>query len=170
LEIGLLSDTHGWLHPRWAHHFKGVDEIWHAGDLGQVALISQLEQIAPVRGVYGNIDGTDVRRVWPLWQDFTLMGKRIWMTHIAGYPGKYAAEVRQRLQTASPDLLICGHSHIVKVMRDPKFGHLHINPGAAGHHGWHKVMTLVRFSLTEQGISDFKLIELGERGQAFNLD
>lgn len=92
------------------------------------------------------------------------------MTHIAGYPGKYAAEVRQRLQTASPDLLICGHSHIVKVMRDPKFGHLHINPGAAGNHGWHKVMTLIRFSLTEQGISDFKLIELGERGQAYTHD
>ena len=170
MEIGLLSDTHGWLHPRISHHLKGVDEIWHAGDLGHVDLISQLEQWAPVRGVFGNIDGTDVRKKWPLWQDFTLMGKRIWMTHIGGYPGKYTAEVRQRLQIAPPDVFICGHSHIVKVMKDPKYGHLHVNPGAAGHHGWHSVMTLVRFSLNENGISNFKLIELGPRGQALPLD
>lgn len=168
--IGIISDTHGWLHPRIKFHFQQVDEIWHAGDIGHLNIMQELEQLAPVVGVYGNIDHSGIRRIYPEWQAFEREGKRILMTHIAGYPGKYVPAARKRMNEWQPDIFVCGHSHIVKIMQDSIRKHLHINPGAAGNHGWHKVITIARFRLETSGISDFELIELGPRSREIEID
>jgi putative phosphoesterase len=163
--IGLLSDTHGYLDDRIIHHLQGTDEIWHAGDFGSAEVVMGLAGIAPVfRGVYGNIDGPEIRSTEPLVQDFKVEGLRVLMTHIGGYPGRYTPEARQLLTQARPGLFISGHSHILRVAPDPKLRLLHLNPGAAGRHGFHKVRTLLRFGIDKGQVVDMQAIELGPRG------
>ncbi|SHI93354.1 hypothetical protein SAMN02745146_1955 [Hymenobacter daecheongensis DSM 21074] len=163
-KIGLLSDTHGYLDDRILHHLRGCDEIWHAGDFGTAAVAEQLAQVAPLRGVYGNIDGRDVRLTQPLVQSFELEGLRVLITHIGGYPGHYAPAARPLLMQERPGLFITGHSHILKVMPDPKLHLLHLNPGAAGRHGFHQVRTLLRFEIENGKVQQLQAIELGLRG------
>ena len=162
--IGLLSDTHGYFDERIAHYLRDCDEIWHAGDFGDATVVDELRAIAPgFRGVYGNIDGTDVRRTEPLVQDFTIEGLQIVMTHIGGYPGHYAPAARPLLATTRPGLFVTGHSHILRVMPDPQRGLLHLNPGAAGRYGFHQVRTLLRFSIEAGKVVELQAVELGKR-------
>ena len=130
--IGLLSDTHGYFDDRIAAYLSACDEIWHAGDIGNIATADQYQKIKPLKAVYGNIDGKDVRIVHPQHQRFLCEGVDVWMTHIGGYPGKYAMEVKPEIYEKSPKLFICGHSHLLKVINDKKLSLLHINPGSAG--------------------------------------
>lgn len=161
--IGLLSDTHGYLDEAVFTHFADCDEIWHAGDVGTIALADTLAAFKPLRCVYGNIDGQDVRIVHPEHQLFELEGVRVWMTHIGGYPGKYPAKIKEQLLRFKPDVFICGHSHILKVMYDKTFHFLHLNPGAAGKHGWHKVRTLLKFTISDKKIANLVLIEIADK-------
>lgn len=162
--IGILSDTHSMWDDRFAIHFKGCDEIWHAGDIGDPDVLDRLEGVAPVvRAVAGNIDGATLRRRCGEIQEFTTEGVRVWMTHIGGYPGKYAPGVKRLLREKNIGLMVTGHSHILKVMPDAELGLLHINPGAAGCHGWQKVRTLVRLTLDNGKIEGLEVIELGKQ-------
>lgn len=158
--IGLISDTHGYLDDAVFKHFENCDEIWHAGDFGNIELADQLAAFKPLRGVYGNIDGTDVRQVYPEHLRFMCEKVDVWMTHIGGYPDRYAPDVRREIYTKPPGLFISGHSHILKVIFDKKIKCLHLNPGAAGKQGWHKVRTLIRFSITDEKIHTLDVIEL----------
>jgi len=162
--IGLLSDTHGWLDPRVEEHFKDCDEIWHAGDIGGMAVADTLARWKPLRAVHGNIDDTTVRGAFPEHQRFTLEGVRVWMTHIGGRPPRYDRSVAEELRRDPPRLFICGHSHILLVRFDERLGCLYMNPGAAGRHGWHQVRTLLRFKLGAGEVSGLEVIELGPRG------
>jgi putative phosphoesterase len=163
--IGLLSDTHGYLDPKVYQYFEECDEIWHAGDIGTLELLEELEAFKPTRAVYGNIDGADIRAIAPEYLIWDCEGMKVFMTHIGGYPGRYNARVRAWLDEYQPGLYICGHSHILKVMPDKKRGLLHINPGAAGKHGFHKVKTLTRFTMEDGQIKNLEVIELGGRGK-----
>ncbi len=158
--IGLLSDTHAHWDDRYAHYLAECDEIWHAGDIGSVAVIEQLEKICPVRAVYGNVDGGDLRRMYTETLSWQCEDAQILMTHIGGYPGRYEPRIRQRLMLKTPDLFISGHSHILKVQYDNILQCLHINPGAAGLQGWQTVRTLVRFCITGKQFHDLEVIEL----------
>ncbi len=162
--IGLLSDTHGWLDPRIRQHFDQCDEIWHAGDIGADTVAEELASWKPLRAVHGNIDDTRLRSTYPEHQRFTCGGVRVWITHIGGRPPRYDRHVQDELRKDSPDLFICGHSHILKVQRDEKFGHLHLNPGAAGKHGFHKVRTLLEFVVDGKSIRELQAVEIGLRG------
>lgn len=162
--IGLISDTHGYFDTSIRKYFSEVDEIWHAGDMGSLEVMDQLAEIAPIRGVYGNIDDNKIRAEYPKDLRFECEGVDVFMTHIGGYPGRYNKRVRAILSENPPQLYICGHSHILKVMSDKKLGLLHINPGAAGVHGFHRMKTLVRFSLEKGIIKDLDVVELGLRG------
>lgn len=159
-KIGLMSDTHSYLHPQVFKYFDQVDEVWHAGDIGTTALADELEAFKPFRAVFGNIDGADLRIRYPLHNEFELEGVKVFITHIGGYPGKYSAGIKDLLLKNAPKLFICGHSHILKVMPDPKLQLLHMNPGACGQQGWHKVKTLLRFELNAGNISNLEVIEL----------
>ena len=160
--IGILSDTHSCIDPRYEKHFRQCDEIWHAGDVGDIGVIAYLELICPtVRAVRGNIDGAVVRRRCPEILSFETEGVRVWMTHIGGYPGRYAPGVRRMLIEEHPRIMVAGHSHILRVMMDHDLDVLHINPGAAGHHGWQKKRTLIRLTLDAGDIRDLEVIELG---------
>lgn len=161
--IGLISDTHGFLDDAVFKHFDQCDEIWHAGDFGNIELADKLAAFKPLKGVYGNIDGKDVRICHPLDLRFMCEGVDVWMTHIGGYPGKYDARIRTEIYNSPPKLFICGHSHILKVIFDKKIGALHLNPGAAGKQGWHKVRSMLRFSVSEENIHNLEIIELGNR-------
>jgi hypothetical protein len=158
--IGLLSDTHAYWDERYVKYFSECDEIWHAGDIGSMELVMRLQEIAPLRAVYGNIDGGDVRRMFPEKLRWTCEGADVLMTHIGGYPGKYDPRIRQQLYTRPPQLFISGHSHILKIQFDPQLQLLHINPGAAGLQGWQTVRTLVRFSVEEGKFKDLEVIEI----------
>ncbi len=162
--VGLLSDTHGYLEDSVFRYFNDCDEIWHAGDIGSLAVTDTLEAFKPLRAVYGNIDGGKLRQRFPLDQRFECEGVDVWMTHIGGYPGRYAARVKALMSQNPPALFISGHSHILKVVRDHQFGLLHINPGACGIYGFHKVKTIVRFGLEAGKVQDLEVIELGKRG------
>lgn len=162
--IGLISDTHGFLDKSVFKHFEACDEIWHAGDFGNIGLADELAAFKPLKGVYGNIDGYDVRSQYPLQLQWNCEGVAVFMTHIGGYPGRYAKEVKQHLSTHPTQLFISGHSHILKIMYDDKYSCLHMNPGAAGNQGWHKVKTLVRFAIDGNQIKDCEVIEIGKRG------
>lgn len=163
-KIGLISDTHSFLDDKVFEYFKDCDEIWHAGDFGNLELSDKLKAFKPLIGVYGNIDGHELRAEHPLHQKFVCEGVRVWMTHIGGYPGKYHINIKNRIKLEKPDLFITGHSHIVKVMRDPKLDNmLHLNPGAAGNHGFHRVKTLMRFECNEGKIQNLQVIEIGPR-------
>ncbi len=162
-KIGIISDTHGLVDARYARHFAECDEVWHAGDVGDYAVIEALRGIRPgivVRAVAGNIDGMDIRREFGEIQCFDVEGVRVWMTHICGYPGKYAPGVRPYLRKEHPTLTVGGHSHILRVMYDKEFETLYVNPGAAGYHGWQKVRTLVRLTIDCSQIKDLEVIEL----------
>ena len=158
--IGLLSDTHAYWDERYVKYFSECDEIWHAGDIGSMELVMRLQEIAPLRAVHGNIDGGDVRRMFPEKLRWTCEGADVLMTHIGGYPGKYDPCIRQQLYTRPPQLFISGHSHILKIQFDPQLQLLHINPGAAGLQGWQTVRTLVRFSVEEGKFKDLEVIEI----------
>ncbi|MDD3063071.1 MAG: metallophosphoesterase family protein [Massilibacteroides sp.] len=161
MKIGLLSDTHGYWDKRYLEHFKDCDEIWHAGDIGSVDVIDRLTAFKPVRAVYGNIDGQDIRLEYSKTILFMAEKVKVLLTHIGGYPGRYAPEIRKELYETRPGLFICGHSHILKVQFDASLHCLHINPGAAGISGFHQVRTLVRFVIEGENIHDLEVIELG---------
>lgn len=162
--IGLISDTHGYLDNKVFEHFKDVDEIWHAGDFGSLELIEELRAFKPLRGVWGNIDGNDIRHEFPEVASFSIEGVKVLMIHIGGYPGKYSPKARAELALHKPQLFISGHSHILKVMYDEKLACLHMNPGAAGQQGWHQVRTLLRFVIDGNQMRSCEVIELGKRG------
>ena len=162
--IGLLSDTHSFLDPALLRHFERCDEVWHAGDIGRVAVADALEDFKPFRAVYGNIDGQPVRIRYPENLIFETEGLKVLMTHIGGYPGRYTARVKALLQRHKPGLYICGHSHILKVMPDKDLGLLHINPGACGKEGFHRMRTAIRFVVNEGRVAQLEVIELGKRG------
>jgi putative phosphoesterase len=161
--IGLLSDTHGFLDDAVFKHFENCDEIWHAGDFGVVSIADALAAFKPLKGVYGNIDGYDVRSHYPqklVWKCEEVI---VYMTHIGGYPNKYAPGIKAEIVKAGAQLFICGHSHILKAMYDPKVACLHMNPGAAGKQGWHQIRTLIRFAIDGKEIKELEVIELGKR-------
>ncbi len=162
--IGLLSDTHSFLDPSVFRHFENCDEIWHAGDFGDENISKLLSEFKPLRGVYGNVDGRDIRSIHPAEQNFICDGLKVYMTHIGGYPGNYSPGIKQKIEKENPMLFICGHSHILKIMPDKNLNLLHINPGAAGIHGFHKFRTMVRFKINDGKILEPEVIELGLRG------
>jgi len=164
VKIGLVSDTHGFLHSEIQDFFKGMNEIWHAGDIGDLQIISKLEKIAPVRGVYGNIDHSDIRNRFPEDNIFTVENAKIYMTHIGGYPGQYNPRARKVIDREKPGLFISGHSHILKVMNDKKRQLLHINPGAAGKSGLHKKITAIRFEINSGRFENLEVFEAPRKG------
>jgi putative phosphoesterase len=165
MRIGLMSDTHSFLDPKVLEHFAQVDEIWHAGDIGHPDVATRLAAFKPLKAVYGNIDEPVLRQAYPEDLLFDCAGMKVFMTHIGGYPGRYNARVRKMIDQFKPQLYICGHSHILKIMPDPKRHLLHINPGACGQHGFHKIRTVVRFAISDGKIADLEVIELGLRGR-----
>ena len=165
MRIGLLSDTHSYLDPTILEHFAECDEVWHAGDVGDPSVLDSLEAEKAVRAVYGNIDDTALRRRLPLNESFEAAGLPVLITHIGGYPGRYTPRLRSLLDEYRPKLYICGHSHILKVQFDKQRGLLHINPGACGRHGFHRMRTVVRFYIREARVQDLEVIELGLRGK-----
>ncbi len=162
-KILLLSDTHSYIDDQILKFVKQADEVWHAGDIGQLTVTDTIKNLKPLRAVYGNIDDATARAEFPLDLKFTLEGVTVWMTHIGGYPNKYNQRVREGLAKNPPKLFICGHSHILKVQFDKKLNILHVNPGAAGKHGFHKVRTMVRFELEAATIKNMEVIELAKR-------
>jgi putative phosphoesterase len=162
-KIGLLSDTHGYLDEAIFTHFEKCDEIWHAGDFGNLELAEALSDFKPLRGVYGNIDGQDIRQLYPETLRFSIEELDVFMIHIGGYPDRYSPVVKDLMLHNPPSLFISGHSHILKVIYDKKFECLHLNPGAAGKQGWHKVRTLQRFDIEEGKIQNLEVIELATR-------
>jgi putative phosphoesterase len=163
LRIGLLSDTHHFLDENVFRHFEHCDEIWHAGDFGTAELAQKLSAFKPLRGVFGNIDGQDIRSLFPETLRWQVEQVKICMTHIGGYPPRYNPAVKKMLKADPPQLFICGHSHILKVMFDKELNCLHMNPGAAGRQGWHTVRTLIRFTIDGAEMRDCEVIELGSR-------
>jgi uncharacterized protein len=163
IKIGLLSDTHGFFDTRLKEFFTDCSEIWHAGDIGNISIADEIAFFKPLRAVYGNIDGQDVRIVYPEHLRFTCEGVDVWLTHIVGYPGHYDSRVRDKIRANPPGLFISGHSHILKVMSDKNLGLLYINPGAAGKTGFHQIRTAVRFVINGSQIKDLEVIELGKR-------
>lgn len=162
--IGLLSDTHGFLDDTVFKHFEQCDEIWHAGDFGNIELATHLApRSGLLRGVYGNIDGQDIRSIYPEQLVFMCEEVKVMMRHIGGYPPNYNPETRKELALHRPQLFISGHSHILKVMYDDRINCLHMNPGAAGKQGWHKVRTIIRFVIDGKDMKDCEVIELGKR-------
>ena len=163
-KILLLSDTHGHLDQKIIKYIDGADEIWHSGDIGTIAVTDEISKTKPLRGVYGNVDGHLLRSQFPENQTFNCEGVKVLMTHIGGYPGRYNTRVRKLIVKEKPQLYVCGHSHILKVMQDRKNNLLHLNPGACGIQGFHKLRTMLRFELNEGKIENLEVIELGQRG------
>lgn len=159
--ILLLSDTHSYIDEQILKYVRMADEVWHAGDIGNLTVTDTLKKIKPLRGVYGNIDDHEARAEFPLNNRFFCEDVDVWITHIGGYPGKYNPAVRTEITTHPPKLFICGHSHILKVMWDKKLNLLHMNPGACGKHGFQKVRTMLRFVIDKDQIKDLEIIELG---------
>lgn len=162
--ICLLSDTHSFLDPKIKKYASSCDEIWHAGDIGVISVADELNKMKPLKAVYGNIDGHIARRAFPKTLIFNCEEMKILITHIGGYPGRYSKDVKAELEKERPDIFICGHSHILKVIYDNKLNLLHLNPGACGNHGFHKVKTLLRFTIDGKKIQDMEVVELGNRG------
>lgn len=164
MKIGLLSDTHSYLDPLIVEYFGGCDEIWHAGDIGDKQVLTELQQLKPVRAVFGNIDEPELQRALPedLW--FTCGDLTVLITHIAGAPPNYNPRIKKLFRERTPDILICGHSHILRVVRDPNYKLIYLNPGAAGNHGFHQIKTMMRFEISDRQIKGLEVIELGKRG------
>ena len=158
--IGLITDTHGLLDERVYKYFQNVDEIWHAGDWGSMEVVEKLQAFKPVRGVYGNIDGQEIRTIFPKHLRFMCEDVEVWLTHIGGYPGKYDANVKPDIFNNPPKLFVCGHSHILKVKYDKMLDLLHLNSGAAGKYGFHQVQTIIRFEIDGRNIQNLEVIEL----------
>jgi putative phosphoesterase len=158
--IGILSDTHGYFNEKLIEFFANCDEIWHAGDIGNIDTADKIAKFKPLRAVHGNIDGHEVRIVHPQNLRFMCEGVDVWMTHIGGYPGNYDVSIRESIRKNPPKLFICGHSHILKIMYDKKLDLLHINPGAAGKSGFHKISTAVRFVIDDNNFKEMEIIEM----------
>ncbi len=164
IRIGLLSDTHGYIDDRILSYCNPCDEIWHAGDIGNEETANELLRVKPLRAVHGNIDGIALRQLYPSRLRFACEEVEVLMIHIGGYPGHYSPEIRKEINLNPPKLFISGHSHILKVIYDQKYQMLHINPGAAGIHGFHQIRTLIRFTIDNLVIKDLEVIELGRKG------
>ena len=165
MKIGLISDTHGYLDPEFFNYTKECDEIWHAGDIGNVSLLDKLESFKPLRAVFGNIDSQEIRMRTTETAFISYGGMNIMMTHIAGKPPSYTKKIRTQLLANQPDIIVCGHSHILKVIFDKKNKILYLNPGAAGRHGFHMIKTLLRFEIDNRKIFNVEAIEIGPRAQ-----
>lgn len=161
--IGLLSDTHGYINPKISEFFADCHEIWHAGDIGDLETAILLASMKPLKAIVGNIDGNDLKSFYPYYQEFMCEGIKVLMLHTGGYPGKYTPEARQLIKDTKPKLFITGHSHILKIINDPKNNLLHINPGAAGKSGFHLVSTLIRFTIDGEDIRDLEIMELPKK-------
>lgn len=162
-KILLLSDTHGYMDDRILAYAEKADEVWHAGDIGDLSVTEALKKTASLKAVFGNIDSAGIRKEFPLHQRFFCEKVDVWITHIGGYPGKYSPAIRGEIKAKPPKLFICGHSHILKVMYDKDLHLLHMNPGAAGKYGFHQVRTMLRFDVGGTEISNLEVIELGKR-------
>lgn len=162
-KILLLSDSHSYIDEQILRHVQKADEVWHAGDIGNLKVTDKIKRIKPLRAVYGNIDDNNARTEFSLDNKFTLEGFSVWITHIGGYPNKYNHRVREELKNNPPNIFICGHSHILKIQFDKQLNLLHLNPGACGKHGFHKVRTMLRFKLDNGNIKDMEIIELAKR-------
>lgn len=166
MKIGLLSDTHGYLDPKIFDHFSDRDEVWHAGDIGDMKVAERLEAFKPLRAVYGNIDDKGVQTRFPEDLFFTCEDLAVWITHIGGAPPRYNPRIKKMLKAKTPDMFICGHSHILRIAKDSSHGGmLYINPGAAGNHGFHHTKTLVRFEISRKEIKNMEVVEIGRRGE-----
>lgn len=163
-KIGLISDTHGYLDPKIFDYFKDVDEIWHAGDVGNINVIKQLESFKPTKGIYGNIDDAKIRLYWKEHEVFMCEGMKVLITHIGGKPYKYRQKSYAQIKKHQPDIFVCGHSHICLVQYDKSINALWLNPGACGNKGFHKVKTILRFQIEGKQINNLEVIELGQRG------
>ena len=161
--IGLISDTHGWLDENVFKYFEECNEIWHAGDFGSVEIAKRLQSFKPLKGVYGNIDGKDIKSEFPEQLVFMCEEVKVMIRHIGGYPPKYNPKTKKELLIHEPLLFISGHSHILKIMYDEKLHCLHINPGAAGRQGWQKIRTIIRFNINGDEMKDCEVIELGSK-------
>ena len=166
MKIGLLSDTHGYLDGKIFEHFKLCDEIWHAGDIGSMAVADQLRSFKPFRAVFGNIDDKGIQSQFPEDLFFNCEGLSVWITHIGGAPPRYNPAIQKKLKVRAPDIFVCGHSHILRIAKDPALNNmLFINPGAAGNQGFHHIKTIVRFDVSDKHVANMEVIELGHRGQ-----
>ncbi len=159
-KILLLSDTHSYIDDHILDHVAQADEVWHAGDIGDLKVTDAIKHLKPLRAVYGNIDDTEARQEFPLNNRFVCEGVDVLITHIGGYPGRYKSPAREDIYANPPNLFICGHSHILKVIQDKKLGLLHMNPGAIGKHGFHKVRTMLRFTIDAGKIENLEVIEV----------
>jgi hypothetical protein len=162
-KILLISDTHGYFDEKLVKYINTVDEVWHAGDIGTIDVCRKIEQLKPLRAVYGNIDGQEIRKIYPLNAIFACEGVKVLITHIGGYPNKYNAEAKKLILQEKPALFICGHSHILKIMYDKQLNLLHLNPGACGMQGFHLVKMALRFAIEGAEIKNMEIIELGKR-------
>lgn len=162
-KILLLSDTHGFIDAQIIKFVNQADEVWHAGDIGSLAVVDELQKYKPLRAVFGNIDGKEIRATYPLNQRFEIENTKVWITHIGGYPPNYNQRIKKELLLDTPKLFICGHSHILKVQYDQKLNVLHLNPGAAGKIGFHQIRTMLRFELEKGEIKNLEIIELAKR-------
>ncbi len=162
-KILLLSDTHSHIDDRILHFVNEADEVWHAGDIGDLCVTDAIEKLKPLRAVYGNIDNNEARATYPLHQKFICEGVTVWMTHIGGYPPKYNINTKEEIKLNPPKLFISGHSHILRVIPDKKNKLLHMNPGAAGKYGIHKIRTMLRFTIDSGKIENLEVIELGKK-------
>lgn len=165
MNILLLSDTHSYIDDKILEYASQADEIWHAGDIGDLKVTDDLSKKARLRAVFGNIDNHDIRNVFPLHQKFEVDGINVWITHIGGYPKRYSPAIREEIKRNPPDLFISGHSHILKVMPDKALNLLHMNPGAVGKHGFHQKRTMLRFEINRGKIENLEVIDFGKRGQ-----
>ena len=163
MKILLLSDTHSYMDDRILHYASEADEVWHAGDIGDLKVTDELEKVSKLRAVFGNIDNAQIRATFPLNNRFTIEGVEVWITHIGGYPPKYNINTRDEIKAHPPKLFICGHSHILKVVPDKRYQLLHMNPGACGTHGFHKIRTMLRFEINAGKIENLEVIELGKK-------
>lgn len=163
MKILLLSDTHSYIDDRILEYASNADEVWHAGDIGDLKVSDAIQKVSSLRAVYGNIDNAEIRKEFPLNQRFVIDGVDVWMTHIGGYPGKYSVDVRNEIRINPPKLFISGHSHILKVMPDKKLNLLHMNPGACGIHGFHQVRTMLRFEINQSKIENLEVIEFQKK-------
>ena len=164
-KIVLISDTHGYLDERFIPYLNVCDEIWHAGDVGNDQVYESLKKIAPVKAVFGNIDGNPLRHELPEWMEWETESVRVLMTHIGGRPPKFSKDVLNKLKITSPKIFICGHSHILLVQYVKELDCLHLNPGAAGKHGWHKVQTILKFEIEGSDIKNMEVVELERKYQ-----
>lgn len=158
-KILLLSDTHGYIDNNILKYVKQADEVWHAGDIGDLKVTDAIKALKPLRGVFGNIDSTEIRSEFPEHNRFMCEAVDVWITHIGGYPPKYNVRVAETIKQKPPRLFICGHSHILKVMPDKKLNLIHMNPGAVGKHGFHKVRTMLRFTIEGKKIDNLEIVE-----------